>query len=53
MKTPLWAILCLSFATSLVALPQDAPNQASRKTQVTAGPGLTNIMGTVQDDGNK
>jgi len=53
MKTPLWAILCLSFATSLVALPQDAPNQAPRKTQAAAGAGLTNIMGTVQEDGDK
>jgi hypothetical protein len=53
MKTLLSAILSLSFATSLVALPQDAPNQAPPKTQAAAGAGLTNIMGTVQEDGDK
>ena len=54
MKTLLWAILCLCFALSVVpALSQDAPNQAPRKTQAAAGAGLTNIMGTVQEDGDK
>jgi hypothetical protein len=41
------------FATCLVALPQDAPNQAPRKTQAAAGAGLTNIMGAVQENGDK
>jgi hypothetical protein len=53
MKTLLWAILSLSFATSVVALPQDAPSQAPRKTQADVGAGLTNIMGTVQGFGLK
>ena len=39
MKTLLWAILSLSFATSLVALPQDASNQAPRKIQAAVGLG--------------
>ena len=54
MKTFLWAIFCLCFALSVVpALSQDAPSQAPRKTQAVAGAGLTNIMGTVQEDGDK
>ena len=54
MKTLLWAILCLCFALSVVpALSQDVPNQAPRKTQAAAGAGPTNIMGTVQEDGDK
>jgi len=52
MKTLLLAFLSLCFALSVFALPQDAPNQAPRKTQA-AGAGLTNIMGTVQEDGDK
>ncbi len=53
MKTLLLAILSLCFALSVVALSQDAPNQAPRKTQAAAGARLTNIMGTVQEDGDK
>ena len=54
MKTLLLAIFSLCFCLSVVvALSQDAPNQAPRKTQAAAGAGLTNIMGTVQEDGDK
>ncbi|MGA8617417.1 MAG: hypothetical protein WB660_02710 [Candidatus Sulfotelmatobacter sp.] len=53
MKTLLLAILSLCFATSVVALPQDAPSQAPRKTEAAARAGLTDIMGTVQEDGEK
>src|SRR5579864_7648543 len=53
MKSLLLAILFLCFALSIVALSQDAPNQAPRKTQAAAG-ALTTIMGTIiQDDGGK
>ena len=55
MKTLSSAILSLCFALSVVALSQDAPNQAPRKTQVAAASGarLTSIMGTIQEDGDK
>jgi hypothetical protein len=55
MKTLLLAILSLCFALSVVALSQDAPNQAPRKTQVAAASGarLTTIMGTIQENGDK
>src|SRR5438309_10728814 len=53
MKTLLLAILSLCFALSVVALSQDAPNQALRKTQSATGTRLTTIMGTVQEDGYK
>jgi len=55
MKTILLAILSLCIAVSVVALSQNAPNQARRKTQVAAaaGPRLTTIMGTIQEDGDK
>jgi hypothetical protein len=53
MKIVLLAVLSLCFAPSVVALPQDAPNQAPRKTQADAGARLTNIMGTVQEGGDK
>jgi hypothetical protein len=53
MKTLWWAILSLSFTSGLAALPQGAPNQAPRKTQAAASVRLTNIMGTVQEDGDK
>ena len=52
MKTLLLA-LSLSFALSVVALSQDAPNQAPRKTQAAAGARLTTIMGTIQEGGHK
>jgi hypothetical protein len=53
MKTLLLAILSLCFALIVVALSQDAPNQAPRKTQAAAGARLTTIMGTIQEDGDK
>jgi len=53
MKTLLLAGLSLCFALSVVALSQDAPNQALRKTQAPTGTRLTSIMGTVQEDGYK
>jgi hypothetical protein len=53
MKTLLLAVLSLCFAPSVVALPQDAPNQAPRNTRADAGAGLPSIMGTVQEDGDK
>jgi hypothetical protein len=53
MKTLLFAILSLCFVLSVVALSQDAPNQAPRKTQAAAGARLTTIMGTIQEDGDK
>jgi hypothetical protein len=54
MKTLLLIILSLCFVLSVVALSQDAPNQA-RETQVAAAAGarLTTIMGTIQEDGDK
>ncbi len=53
MKTLLLAILSLCFClTVVVALSQDAPNQAP-KTQVAAGGRLTTIMGTVEEGGDK
>ena len=53
MKTLLLAILSLCFClTVVVALSQDAPNQAP-KTQAAAGGRLTTIMGTVQEGGDK
>ena len=54
MKTLLLAILSLCFCLSVVvSLSQEAPTQAPRKTQAAAGAGPTNIMGTVQEDGDK
>jgi hypothetical protein len=53
MKTLLLAILSLCVALSVVALSQDAPNQAPRKTQAPAWARLTTIMGTIQEDGHK
>ncbi|MFZ3368717.1 MAG: hypothetical protein WA239_16510 [Candidatus Sulfotelmatobacter sp.] len=54
MKTLWFAIFSLCFALSVVvALSQDAANQAPRKTQVAAGTRLTTIMGTVQEGGDK
>ena len=53
MKTLLSAILSLCVAVSVVALSQEAPNQAARKTQAATGARLTTIMGTVQEDGDK
>jgi hypothetical protein len=53
MKSLLLAILSLCFALTIVALSQDAPNQAPRKTQAAAG-ALTTIMGTIiQEDSGK
>jgi hypothetical protein len=53
MKTLLLAILSLCFClTVVVALSQDAPNQAP-KTQAAEGGRLTTIMGTVEEDGDK
>ena len=53
MKTLLLAILSLCFClTVVVALSQDAPNQAP-KTQAAAGGRLTTIMGTVEEGGDK
>jgi hypothetical protein len=52
MKTILLA-LSLCFTLSVVALSQDAPNQAPRKTQAArAGAQLITIMGTIQEDGD-
>jgi len=54
MKTLLLAILSLCFCLSVVvALSQEAPTQAPRKTQVAAGDRLTTIMGTIQEGGDK
>ena len=53
MKTLLLAILSLCVALSVVALSQEAPNQAPRKTQAATGARLTTIMGTIQEDGDK
>jgi len=53
MKTLLLAILSLCSGLSVVALSQDAPNQAPRKTQAATGVRLTTIMGTIQEDGDK
>jgi hypothetical protein len=54
MKTLLLGILSLCFVLSVVvALSQDAPNQAPRKTPVAAEAGLTTIMGTILEDGDK
>jgi hypothetical protein len=54
MKTLLLAVLSLCFCLSVVvALSQDAPNQAARKTQAAEGVRLTTIMGTVQENGDK
>ena len=52
MKTLLLASLSLCFCLSVVALSQDAPNQAP-KTQAAAGWRLTTIMGTVEEGGDK
>ena len=53
MRILLLAILSLCFALSVVALSQDAPNQAPRKTQAArAGAQLITIMGTIQEDGD-
>jgi hypothetical protein len=53
MKTLLLAILSLCFSLSIVAFPQDVPNQAPRKTQAAAGAQLITIMGTIQEDGDR
>ncbi len=54
MKTLLLAILSLCFCLSVVvALSQEAPTQAPRKTQAAAGDLLTTIMGTVLEGGDK
>jgi hypothetical protein len=54
MRTLLLAVLSLCFCLSVVvALSQDAANQAQRKTQAAAGARLTTIMGTVQEGGDK
>ena len=53
MKIFLLAILSLCFALSVAALSPDAANQVPRKTQAAAGAQLTNIMGTIQEDGDK
>ena len=53
MKPLLLAILSLCVALSVVALSQEAPNQAPRKTQAATGARLTTIMGTIQEDGDK
>ena len=53
MNTLLLAILSLCVALSVVALWQEAPNQAPRKTQAATGARLTTIMGTIQEDGDK
>ena len=54
MKTLLLAILSLCFCLSVVvALSQDVPNQAARKTQAAEGVRLRTIRGTVQEDGDK
>ncbi|HEV2399346.1 MAG TPA: hypothetical protein VGS27_20535 [Candidatus Sulfotelmatobacter sp.] len=54
MKTLLFAIFSLCFAlTVVVALSQDAPNQAPKTTTAGIGTRLITIMGTVQEDGNK
>jgi hypothetical protein len=53
MKTLLLAILSLCFClTVVVALSQDAPNQAP-KTQAAARGRLTTIMGTVEEGGDE
>src|ERR1700682_2447569 len=52
MKT-LLLVISLSFTLSVVALSQDALNQAPRKTQAArVGARLTTIMGTIQEDGD-
>jgi hypothetical protein len=52
MKTLLLA-LPLCFTLSVVALSQDALNQAPRKTQAArVGARLITIMGTIQEDGD-
>ncbi|MGD1082427.1 MAG: hypothetical protein ABR881_29260 [Candidatus Sulfotelmatobacter sp.] len=54
MKTLLLATLSMCFCLSVVvALSQEAPTQAPRKTQAAAGDRLTTIMGTVQEGGDK
>jgi hypothetical protein len=52
LKTLLFAIFSMCFALSVVALSQDAPNQAPR-TPADIGARLTTIMGTVQENGQK
>jgi hypothetical protein len=50
---PILLILSLCFTLSVVALSQDAPSQAPRKTQAArAGAQLITIMGTIQEDGD-
>ena len=53
MKTFLLAILSLCLGLSVVALSEDTPNQAPRKTQAAPAAQLTTIMGTIQEDGDK
>src|ERR1017187_5210535 len=54
MRTLLLAVLSLCFCLSVVvALSQDAANQHHRKAQAAQGPGLTTIMGTVQEGADK
>jgi hypothetical protein len=51
MKTLLLAILSLCFCLSVVvALSQDIPNQAARKTQAAEGIRLRTIRGPVQEE---
>ena len=53
MRTLLLATLSLCFALSVVALSQDPPNHALRKTQAATRARLTTIMGTIQEDSDK
>jgi hypothetical protein len=54
LKTLFFAIFCLCFALSVVvALSQDAPNQALKTPAADIGARLTTIMGTVFEDGEK
>lgn len=52
MKTMLLTLLSLCFCLTVVALSQDAPNQAPN-TRAAAGVPLTTIMGTVEERGDK
>lgn len=52
MKIPFGIILSLCFSPTVVALAQDAPNQA-RQTPADMSARLATIMGTVQEGGDK
>jgi hypothetical protein len=52
LKTLSFVIFSLCFAPGIIALSQDAPNQAS-KTSADIGARLATIMGTVREDGEK